>query len=59
MTLEMRNTPDNQMIEVCLEEDGFRSCTFVSSMHLTYEKEAMLREANLKKALAAFDDPLE
>ena len=55
----MRNTPDNQMIEVCLEENGFRSCTFVSSMHLTYEKEAMLREANLKKALAAFDDPLE
>ena len=59
MTLEMRNTPDNQMIEVCLEEDGIRSCTFVSSMHLCYEKEGMLRKANQKKALAAFDDPLE
>ena len=59
MTLEIRNTPDNQMIEVCLEEDGFRSCTFVSSMHLTYEKEGMLRAANRKKAMEAFDDPLE
>ena len=58
MTLEMRNTPDNQMIEVCLEEDGIRSCTFVSSMHLCYEKEGMLRAANAKKAAAAFDDPL-
>ena len=54
----MRNTPDNQMIEVCLEEDGIRSCTFVSSMHLTYEKEGMLRAANAKKAAAAFDDPI-
>lgn len=58
MPLEMRNTPDNQMIEVCLEEDGIRSCTLVSSMHLTYEKEGMLRAANTKKAAAAFNDPI-
>ena len=58
MTLEMRNTDDEQGLEVCLEENGFRSCCFVSSIHLAYSHEQQLREANLRKAMAAFDDPL-
>lgn len=59
MPLEMRNTDDDQMIEVCLEEDGIRSCTFVSSTHLCYEKEGMLRAANAKKAAAAYKELLD
>ena len=59
MPLEMRNTDDNNMIEVCLEENGFRSCCLTSSMHLVYGKEKQLREANLRKAIRAYDDPLE
>ncbi len=54
--LQIRNTEDNNMIEVCLEEDGIRSCTLVSSMHLTYEKRKMLHDANTKKAAAIFKD---
>jgi hypothetical protein len=35
-----------ELIRVCLEEDGVKSCCFVSSHHLAPEKERQLREAN-------------
>ena len=50
MTLELRSTNDD-MYEVCLEEDGFRECCFVSSMHLVHEKESQLRAAIRRRGL--------
>ena len=29
---------DHDLYKVCLEENGFRACTLVSSMHLVEEK---------------------
>lgn len=54
MGLELRST-DNDMLEVCLEEDGFRACCFVSSTHLAYEKEAQLRDSIKRQAAAAYE----
>jgi len=51
MTLELRSVDDGHMYEVCLEEDGIRKCTFVSSMHLVECKEYQLREAIKRQAL--------
>ena len=53
MGLELRNIAGDEM-EVCLEEDGIRMCTIVSSMHLVYEKEPQLREAIKREAYRAF-----
>ena len=50
MTLELRSTNDD-MYEVCLEEDGIRECCFVSSMHLVHGKEAQLRAAIRRRGL--------
>ena len=41
------------MIEVCVEEDGFRECGYVSSMHLVAPKCVQLRKAILDSAEAA------
>ena len=57
MTLKLRST-DDDMLEVCLEEDGFKACCFVSSMHLAYEKEKQLRDNIRKQSAAAFLEPL-
>ncbi len=43
-----------ELIKVCLTEDGITSCCFVTSYHLTAEKEQQLRKANQRKALQAF-----
>lgn len=42
-----------ELIKVCLTEDGFTSCCYVSSHHLTAEKEKQLRNANLLAAKQA------
>lgn len=41
----IRTSEDGETIEVCVEEDGFRECGFVSSMHLVPGKCAQLRRA--------------
>lgn len=48
-------TVEQDLVLVCLTEDGFTSCCFVSSQHLAYEKERQLRAANLRLAAAALD----
>ena len=45
--------PD-QMYQVCLTEDNFTECTFVSSHHLAQEKSVQLRAAIRRRALNAF-----
>jgi len=50
MTLELRSVDDGHMYEVCLEENGIRKCTFVSSMHLVESKEHQLRNAIKREA---------
>ena len=52
--MELRNTEDGHMYEVCLEEDGIRECTFVSSMHLVEDKKRQLRAAIKRRALNSF-----
>lgn len=52
--LELRSVDDGHMYEVCLEEDGFRECCFVSSMHLVDEKEHQLRACIRRKSFNAF-----
>ena len=52
--MELRNTGDGHMYEVCLEIDGIRECTFVSSMHLVDDKKKQLEEAIKRRALNAF-----
>lgn len=41
----IRTSEDGETIEVCVEEDGFRECGFVSSMHLVPGKCAQLKRA--------------
>ena len=52
--LELRSVDNDTMYEVCLEEDGFRECCYVSSMHLVDEKEPQLREAIRRRAFNTF-----
>ena len=44
-----------ELIKVCLTEDGFTSCCYVTSHHLVPDKEPQLRAANLRAALAALE----
>lgn len=44
-----------ELIKVCLTEDGFTNCCYVTSYHLTTEKEQQLRKANLRQALQAME----
>ena len=41
---ELRSTEDD-MYEVCVEEDGIRACGFVSSMHLVDPKVVQLTKS--------------
>ena len=50
--LELATTSDG-MYQVCLEEDGFRECCVVSSMHLVQDKEPQLRRAIRRRAFNA------
>ena len=52
--LDLRSVDDGHMYEVCLEEDGFRECCYVSSMHLVDEKEHQLRACIRRKAFNTF-----
>lgn len=52
--MELRNTGDGHMYEVCLTIDGIRECTFVSSMHLVDDKKKQLTAAIKRRALDAF-----
>ena len=54
MTLQV-DVLDNELIRVCLEEDGITNCCYVTSHHLTEEKEGQLRAANAKQAAEAYD----
>lgn len=54
MTLELRSVDDGSYYEVCLEEEGIRECTYVSSMHLVDEKEHQLRASIRRKAFESF-----
>jgi len=47
-------TLDNELIRVCLTEDGITECCFVSSWHLVQEKEKQLRRAIMKTAESSF-----
>jgi hypothetical protein len=44
-----------ELIKVCLTEDGFTNCCFVTSHHLAQEKEKQLRQANLRDALSSLN----
>lgn len=52
--LQLRSTPDGEMYEVCLEEDGIRKCCFTSSIHLVHGHEKQLRDAIKRESLKAF-----
>ena len=47
------NTIRNECVQVCLTEDGFTECCFVSSMHLAPDKETQLRKAIQQRAIEA------
>ena len=47
------NTIRNECIQVCLTEDGFTECCFVSSMHLAPDKEKQLRKMIHQRAIEA------
>ena len=47
------NTIRNECIQVCLTEDGFTECCFVSSMHLAADKERQLRKSIHQRAVEA------
>ena len=46
-----------ELIKVCLTEDGFTNCCYVTSHHLATEKEQQLRNANLRDAFEALKSP--
>ena len=52
--MELRNTNDGHMYEVCLTIDGIRECAYVSSMHLVDDKKKQLAAAIKRRALDAF-----
>jgi hypothetical protein len=54
MTLQV-DVLDAELIRVCLTEDGFTNCAFVTSHHLTPDKERQLKAANARDALDAIN----
>jgi hypothetical protein len=54
MTLQV-DVLDAELIRVCLTEHGITNCCYVTSHHLTEEKERQLRAANEREAAAAYD----
>ena len=49
-------TLDDGCIRCCLTENGFTSCTIVSSHHLIESKRKYLHDSNLRKAMESFGD---
>ena len=54
MTLELRSVNNDSAYEICVEEDGFRECTLVSSMHMAAEEQQRLRANIRRRAFNAF-----
>ena len=52
--LQLRQTEDGQMYEVCLTEDGITECCFVSSMHLVESKRSLLLAAIRRRSFNSF-----
>ena len=53
--LDVTPTADD-MLKVCLTENGFTSCCFVSSQHLVQDHQEQLHRANARKAAAVFKE---
>ena len=53
--LDVTPTEDD-MLKVCLTEEGITSCCFVSSQHLVQDHEKQLKRANARKAAAVFKE---
>ena len=51
--LDVTPTADD-MLKVCLTEEGITSCCFVSSQHLVQDHQKQLQRANARKAAAAY-----
>lgn len=45
---------DDGAYKVCLNQDGFQACTYVSSMHLVYDKQPQLKAVVAKLAADAY-----
>jgi hypothetical protein len=52
--LRVSDLRSDHMYEVCLEEDGFTECCYVSSLHLVKDKSQQLKDAVRRRALNAF-----
>ena len=46
---------DYDLYKVCLEDNGIRACTLVSSMHLVEDKRRQLSRSILNTSKQAFD----
>lgn len=46
----------HDLYKVCLEEDGVRACTLVSSMHLVEDKRRQLKRSVFLVSARAFDE---
>lgn len=51
--LDVTSTEDD-MLKVCLTEEGLTSCCYVSSQHLIQDHRKQLKRANARKAAAAY-----
>ena len=51
--LDVTPTEDD-MLKVCLTEEGITSCCYVSSQHLVQDHEKQLKRANARKAAACY-----
>jgi len=51
--LDVTPTSDD-MLKVCLTEEGITSCCYVSSQHLVQDHRKQLERANTRKAAAAY-----
>ena len=52
--LRVSDLRSDHMYQVCLDEDGFTECTYVSSLHLVDDKNRQLKAAIRRRALNAF-----
>ena len=56
--LDVTPTADD-MLKVCLTEEGITSCCFVSSQHLIEDHRKQLEAANRRKAAAVFTEVVD
>ena len=55
--LEVSPLDDNHdLYKVCLEDNGVRACTLVSSMHLVEDKRRQLKRSVFLVSARAFDE---